>query len=804
MFTAVTLITISAGIGATVAIFSVVNGVLLKPLPYPQPDRLVAVWHKAPGLNLEDVDMAPSNYFIYREQGRAFQDIGLYQSSAATVTGLAEPERVHTLNVTDGMLPILGVEPMLGRWFSRAEDAPGSRDTVILTYGFWRRRFGSDPSVVGRAVTVDGKAWEVIGVMPQKFTFLDMEEPALILPLRLDRNKTTLGQFSYEGVARLKPGVTLQAANADVARMIPIVWQSFPAPPGFSLQLFLKAKLGSNLKPLKQSVVGDVGKFLWVLMGGIGLVLLIACANVANLLLVRTEGRQQEIALRSALGASRGRLAGELLFESLVIGLLGSALGLALAYSALRLLVALAPSGLPRLGEIGIDPPVLLFTLAVSLAAALLFGSVPVLKYASSRLGTGLREGGRSLSQSRERQRARSLLVAVQVGLAFVLILCSGLMVRTFLALTRVQPGFVAPAEVQTFRMNIPSAEVPGDQPLVRMQEAILHKLGEIPGVSSAAMSNSVPLDDNHWFDPVFAEDRSANEGELPPLRRFKFVSPGALRTLGTPIVAGRDFTWADTYGRAPVAMVSENFAREFWQSPAHALGKRVRVSSKDDWREIVGVVADVRDDGMNRPAPTTVYWPVYLKQFESDEVQSFRTLTFFLRSPRAGSEGLMQEVRQAVWSVDANLPLSSIRTLDYYYARSLSRTSLTLVMLAIAAGMALLLGIVGLYGVTAYSVSQRTREIGIRLALGAQPRELVGMFVRHGLAVTAGGMAVGFLVALTTMRVMSSLLFQVSTADPLTYFLACAGLVAAAAMASYLPSRRASAVDPVEALRAE
>jgi predicted permease len=804
MFTAVTLLTLAAGIGANTAVFSVVEGVLLKPLPYPHADELVGIWHRSPSISIGDISMAPSCYFIYREQGHAFQDIGLFRHDSVSVTGVSEPEQVPAIDVTEGTLRILGVPPLLGRWFSHAEDSPGSTDTAMLAYGYWRRKFGADPTVLGRSITVNGKTRQIIGVMPQQFHFLDWEDPALIFPEKLDRNNTKLGQFSYEAVARLKPGVTLEAASADVARLIPIVWRSFPAPQGFSVELFEKAQLGPAIRPLKKDVVGDVGKLLWVLMGSIGLVLLIACANVANLLLVRTEGRQQEIALRSALGASRGRIAGELLFESVVIGILGSLFGLGLAYGALRLLVRMAPAGLPRLNEIGIDLPVLIFTLTVSLLAGLLFGAIPVLNYASARLGTGLREGGRSLSQSRERHRARNILVAVQVGLALVLILCSGLMMRTFYALTQVNAGFTAPADVQTFRLTIPSAEVVDEEKVVRMQEAILHKLEAIPGVSSAALSISVPIQGNHWSDPVFAEDRQYAQGELPPLRRFKFVSPGLIHTLGMRLVAGRDFTWADNYNRLPVAIISENFAREYWQSPANALGKRIRVASTDDWREIVGVAGDVHDDGMNLDAPTIAYWPILMNRFEGDAVEVHRSMAFILRTPRAGSQSLMQEVQQAVWSVDPNLPLASARTLDYYYNRSMARTSFTLVMLGIAAGMALLLGTVGLYGVIAYSVSQRTREIGIRLALGAQQKELIGMFVRQGLVVTGAGAAGGLLVALASTRLMSSLLFHVSPADPLTYALASAALVGAAALASYIPSRRASTIDPVEALRAE
>ncbi len=804
MFTAIALITLAAAIGANTAVFSVIEGVLLRPLPYPHPDELVGVWHTALGLNLPEVNMAPLTYFIYHEQNRTFQDIGVYQGDSVSVTGVAEPEQVRALDVTEGVLPTLGIPPMLGRWFNHTDDSPGSPDTVILTYGYWRRKFGADRSIIGRNVALDGKPRQIIGVMPQRFHFLDWEEPAFILPIQFDRNKTFLGQFSYEGVARLKPGVTLEQSNADVARMLPIVLSSFSPPPGFSLALFKKADIRPNVRPLKRDVVGDVGSLLWILMGSIGMVLLIACANVANLLLVRAEGRQQELAIRTALGASWGRIGGELLFESVVIGLLGSVFGLALAFGALRFLVWLAPEGLPRLGDIGIDIPVLLFTLGVSFVASLLFGSIPVLKYAGSRLGTGLREGGRSLSQSRERHRARNTLVVVQVGLAFVLLICSGLMIRTFRKLSQVNPGFIKPAEVQTFEITIPGAEVKDAESVVRMQEAILRKIQATPGVTSVAFGNSVPLDGQHWMDPLFAEDRSYAEGELPPLRRFKFASPGYFQTLGIPLIAGRDYTWTDVYQEAPYAIVSEDLAREYWHDPNNALGKRIRVSTKDDWREIIGVVGNIHDDGISQPATSTAFWPIFMKNFESGPVQITRTVRFAIRTPRAGSENFMKEVRQAVWSVDANLPLADVRTLDYYYSKSMARTSFTLVMLAIAGAMALLLGTVGLYGVIAYSVSQRTREIGIRIALGAQTRVLTELFIRQGLILAGVGVACGLVVAIAAVRLMSSLLFHVSAVDPVTYGLVCLVLAGTAALASYIPSRRATAVDPVEALRAE
>jgi len=803
IFTVITLITLAAGVGANIAVFSVVEGVLLKPLPYQHPESLVGVWHTAPGLNIDEINMAPSNYFIYREQNRVFEDVGIYQGDSVSVTGTGNPEQVQALDVTDGVLPILGLTPTLGRWFNRVDDSPSGTDTVMLSFDYWQSRLGGDRSIVGKTIRVDGKARQVIGVMPKEFRFLDWEQPELFLPLKIDRSKTTLGQFSYEGVARLRPGVTMEAANADVARMWPIVLHSFPAPPGFSIDLFNKARLGPNIRPLSRDVIGDVGKLLWVLMGSIGVVLLIACANVANLLLVRAEARHHELAVCAALGASPWRIAKQFLLESAVLGALGSALGLVLAWGALRLLVALGPAGLPRLHDIGIDLNVLLFTLGVALFCSLLFGSIPALRYAGTSVGTGLR-GSRTSSQGRERHRTRNTLVVTQVSLAFVLLICSGLMIRTFRALIHVDAGYDTAAKIQTVRLGIPEADVAKEDDVLRVQQAIEQKIAAVPGVESVSFGGSVPMDGNGWHDPVFAQDHNYAGNAMPPLREFVFGAPGYLKTLGIPMVAGRDFTWDEANQKLPVGMVSENFAREYWGSPMNAVGKRIRVSSEDDWREIVGVFGDVHDDGMSKDAPTIAYWPTLLSHFEGGKFSIHRFVVFAIRTPRAGSDSLIQDVRQAVWSVDANLPLTDIHTQDYYYQKSIARTSFTLVMLGIAAGIALLLGVVGLYGVIAYSASQRTREIGIRIALGAQRNSIVNMFVRQGLALAACGIGCGLLMALAATRLLSSLLFHVSPMDPATYVLASLALCGAAMLASYIPSRRTAAVNPVDALRAE
>jgi predicted permease len=804
LFTVITLVTLASGVGANTVVFSVLEGILIKPLPYPKPDELIGVWLTAPGIQLKEFELSPSDYFIFRDQNRTLQDIGLYAGDSVSVTGIAEPEQVRALRVTDGTLPLLGISPILGRTFTKQDDSPGAPETVMLTYGYWRRKFGGDSSVIGRNIIVDGKSRQIVGVLPQQFHFLDREDPAVITPFQFDRNKIHLGNFSYDGLARLKPGVTVDQVNADVARMLPIVMSSFAAPPGFSLKLFEDAHIGPNVRPLKRDVVGDVGSVLWVLMGSIGMVLLIACANVANLLLVRVEGRRQELAVRAALGASRGRIAADLLVESVILGLLGSTIGLGLAYAALRVLTAIAPAGLPRIREIGIDGRVLLFTLLISILASVLFASIPIFKYAGVRLSTGIREGGRALSQSKEQHRARSVLVVVQVALALVLLICSGLMIRTFRALTNVNPGFAGPATLQTFRISIPGTVVKENEQVVRAQEEILYKLAAIPGVGSVGIISNVPMTYGGWHDPIFIENHTYAEGELPPLRTFRFISQEYLDTVSTPLVAGRAITWNDTYKKIPVAMVSENLAREYWHDPSAALGKRIRVSTKDEWREIIGVVGNVYDEGVSKPAASIVYWPLLMDHFESDDSMSMREVAFVLRSPRTGSESFLNEVRQAVWSMNPNLPLADVHALDFYYKRSMARTSFTLIMLGVAGCMALLLGVVGIYGVIAYSVSQRTREIGIRMALGAQHQTLTGMFVRHGLSLTAIGVACGLVVAIIVMRLMSSLLFKVSPIDPVAYGAASLGLVATAFLASYLPSRRASAVDPVEALRAE
>jgi putative ABC transport system permease protein len=803
LFTAITVLTLGIGIGANSAIFSVIEGVLLKPLPYPDPDRLVAVDHTAPGVNIPRAGAAPFLYFTYRDQSRSFEDIGMWRTDAGNVTGLAEPEEVRTLDVTDGVLPILGVRPLVGRLFTRGDDAPGTPETAILTAGYWRTRFGADATAIGRTLVIDGEPREIIGVLPDSFRFMDRSF-AVVLPLRLDPAKVFLGNFSYSAIARLKPGITIAQANADVARMIPAALRRYPPFPGYTAKMFEEARLAPALRSMKDDLLGDIGRVLWILMGTLAIVLLIACANVANLLLVRAEGRQQELAIRAALGAGTGRIARELLVESLILGAGGGLFGLALAAGGLRLLSAIAPAHLPRLESISIDPPVVLFTLAISVLAGLLFGSIPVLKYAGPQLGAALRMGGRTSSDSKERHRTRSTLVVVQVALALVLLIGSGLMIRTFRALKHVSPGFTQAETVQTLRISIPTSEVKDAADVIRMHQAIVDKASAIPGVSSVGLTSQVPMTSQGWHDAVYAEDHAYAESQLPPIREFKFTSPGLFKTMGNEIVAGRDFAWADNLEKRRVVVVSENFARELWGNPVAAIGKRIRETRQAPWREIVGVVADERDDGVDKPAPAFICWPMLMEGFESGDPFVERTMSMVVRSSRAGTSGLMKEIGAAVWAVDPNIPLANVRTLQEVFDASLARTSFALVMLAIAGAMALVLGVAGLYGVVSYSVSQRTREIGIRMALGARYDEVTRLFVRHGLSLAAIGIACGLAASLALARLMSSLLFDVSATDWVTYAAVSIGLAAAAVLASYVPARRATHIDPVHALRAE
>jgi len=809
-FTLATVLTLALGIGATTAIFSVIYSVLLKPLPYPNPDELVRIRHVAAAFSSNDMTTASTQYLTYRAENRTFAEIGLWQESGVTLSGDGEPERLSALRVTHGLLQALGVQPLRGRWFTEQEHTPAAQgpEPVLISYAFWQRRFGGEETALGTDVTLDSRRLQIVGIMPP-----DFRSPGttprhdVIVAVRLDPAQQFIGSFEYQALGRLARGVTQAEARADLERLAPIWLASWPLAPGITLtrEAMANARITPMLRPMHEDLVGAVATTLWVLMGAIGAVLLVACANIANLMLVRADGRRQEFAVRAALGARAARIARELIVESLVVGAAGGVLGLLLAYVGLEALVALGPSNLPRLEEIAVHPPVLAFTVAVSLASTLLFGSITALKYALHIDAIAI-ASSRGASASRQRSATRNTLVVVQVSLALVLAVGAGLMIRTFQELRDVKPGFFDAATVQTANLWMPAALSADPQRLLAVQREILDAVAAVPGVSSVGLARQVPLEGNPGSNAVIVvEGQEPAAGQSPAVRRLNFISPGYFETLGTRLVAGRHLTWADIEAGGTVALISEGYARELATEPAAALGVRIRVPvATDDWREVIGVVEDVRETGLYRAAPSMVYWPANARNFFGRPAIGVPAPALVIRSERAGDAVFRNEILRAIQSVNPDTAAVVTSTLEDLYAGSLARTSFTLVLLAIAGGMALVLGVIGIYGVIAYVVSQRTREIGIRSALGAQPRELERMFLRQGLALGAIGAAVGLVAAAMLGRSMSALLFGVSPLDPAAYLTALAVVVLATALATYVPARRAAAVDPMKTLKAD
>jgi predicted permease len=809
-FTVTVLLTLAVGIGANTAVFSVVNSVLLKPLPYPESNRLLALRLDAPGAGglasiSNGLQLSPSMYLTFAENNRTFQSIGLWSSGTANVTGVEQPEWVQADQVTDGVLQTLEVPPLLGRWFLPADQDPHGSKTAMLSYAYWQRRFGGDRTIVGRAIQVDAETRTIVGVMPRGFRMVD-EDFDLLLPFALDRSHLKLAPFCCSGIGRLRPGVSIDQANADIASLLPLWMDSWSNGPGTNSHWYERWKIAPNFRLLKRQVIGDVGNVLWVVMATIGVVLLIVCMNVANLLLVRAESRHQELSVRVALGAGRTRIARELLLESVVLGLIGGALGVGVAATGLRLLVSIGPANLPRLSEISLDARSLAFTFVLSVLSGFLFGSLPVWKYVWLRGSLLLDGSGRTASVSRERHRARNVLVVIQVAMALVLLVCALLMVRTFAALHNVDPGFADAPHLQTVSTWIPDQLITSPEMVTRTENNIVDRLAAIPGVTSVGFARAVPMDGNEPNWGILTVQGKDYKGTEPPLRFFNYVSPGYFHAMGTRLVAGRDFTWTDIYGLRTKVIVSENFARESWGSAPAAIGKQVRQFDTTPWEEVIGVVEDVHIRGVEEESPSAVYWPAMLMSpyDRQPTVSASRFVTFTVHSNRAGTASLLSEMQQAVSAVNPDLPLASVQTMQEIYSKSLARTSFTLVMLGIAAAMALALGIIGIYGVISYSVSQRTREIGIRLALGARKHALRWMFVRTALVLTGVGIVIGLAVAAAVAQLLRTLLYGISPLDPLSFAVVPLVLVMAAALAGLLPAARAASINPVDALRVE
>ena len=802
-FTALAVLTLAVGIGATTAVFSLVHAVLLRPLPFPDPERLVGVWHSAPGLDIEQFEHSLGTYVLYKRHARSLQGIGLYDAGSASLTDGASPERVTSAGATASLFTVLRVAPARGRAFVEGDERPGAEPIVILSDALWRRRFGGDPAVVGKSLRVDGVARQVVGVMPPSFRFPE-PDTELWLPVTIDEANLEIGNFNWYGIARLAPGATPETAQRELAAIVRRMPEEF-ASEDITAGMMEHAHFTTLVHPQRDDVVGEIQQVLWVLLGAVGVILLIACANVANLFLVRAEARQREVAVRTALGASRGAIARTFLGETTLLAVAGGALGLLLAGAGLRALLTLGPEGIPRLEEVGIDLPVLGFTLLVSLLAALLCGGFAALRYGTPELVPALKEGGRGGSTGRERHRARNLLVVAQMALALVLLVCSGLMVRSFWRLRHVDPG-VEPRGVLTARLALPETEYPDEAANARFAIALLERVRALPGVVEAGTVTVLPLTGGGSNSAHTFEDLPLPPDAVPPIIAVRFATPEYFQAMGIPLLAGHTFSPVDPARPTNEIVVSAALAERFWPGKS-ALGRRIVQGLKqkeNEWSTIVGVVGSVRDEGLQEKPFEAIYYPLRRIVPVGEEGEWVpRNFTLVVKVEREPMDAAAA-VREAVWGLDRNLPLAQVRTMEEVVERSTARTSFTMLLLLVAAAMAVLLGAVGNYGVISYVVSQRTREIGVRMALGAARGDVAGLVLRQGLWMALGGVAIGLAGAFALTRLLRALLFEVSPTDPATFGAVSVVLVAVALLASYLPARRAASVDPLEAIRYE
>ncbi len=801
-FLLVAVITLGVGIGANVAIFTVVDAVLLRPLPYAQPDRLVGVWNDAPGLKLRHFQQSYGTYLLFRRENRVFEDLGLYTQGAVTLAGAQGPERQQAARVTGSLFNVLRVPAALGRTIQEADEKPGAEKVVLLSDALWRRRFGGDPKVLGTTLRVDGEARRIVGILPAGFRF-PAADTELWAPFTIDPAKLDPGSFNYDALARLRPGITPRRAAREVSPLVARIPEAYPDSK-ITAGMIRAAHFTVLVIPMLEDVVGDVERVLWVLLGSVGCILLIACANVANLFLVRAEARQREVAVRAALGASRGDVALLFLGESMALSLLGGLLGLALAWAGVRLLVSLRPEGIPRLDEIGVDGRSLLFALALALFSGLLCGAFAALRYGTPALASALKEGGRGGTAGRERQLARNVLVVFQVALALVLLVFSGLMVKSFWGLRSVDPGLV-PQGVLTLRLDLPAADYPNPPARLRFLQRLLERVRALPGVASAASIHPLPLSGSDTNGGYWFEDFPLASDAVPPILGNRFVSPGYFQTMGIPVLQGRAFDRLDPSRQAPrEALVSRGMAQHFWPGKS-PLGHRLVngfPGPDNPWYTIVGVVGDVHDRGLEEKPTEGVYFPM-VRYGEKDEDWAPASFALVVKG-KLDPVSLVTPVRAAVRSLDPNLPLSEVRPMTEVMKRSMAQTSFTMLLLVIAAAVALLLGGVGIYGVVSYGVSQRTREIGVRMALGAQRDDISIMVLRQGLGVTLLGIALGLACALLVTRLILALLYGVSPTDPATLAAVPVLLAAVALLACWVPARRAASVEPLEAIRAE
>jgi predicted permease len=787
-YSAAAIVTLALGIGANVAIFTVINAVLLRPLPYPEADRIVMIRHHAPGINFPELQSSPGLIDHYRESARTITGVAGYEVRAFNLAGNGAPDRVRAIAVTPGLFETMAVRPILGRSFVDGDAQEKSARVTILSHQVWQSRFGADPTVVGRSMQLDGQRTEIVGVMPREFVFPDADT-RLFIPLWLDP-KRGFGTFGTRTLARLAPGVTLEAAQLEIDALQQRIPERFPDLTKETLERF---RWSATISRLRDIVIRDIATPLWLLFGSVSLVLLIAGVNVANLFLVRSESRQREIVVRAALGGSRLRVAGSFVAESMVLALVGGALGLLLATFGVDLLVAYGPAQLPRLHEIGVDPTSAAFAAAISVFAGVALGVVAVPSLTRRSFAQILRDGGRGNTAGRQRHQVRQVLIASEVAMAVVLLVGSGLMLRTIARLSAVDPGFKVEGLLTA---GVSLGTTPDQARLVAFYDRVLKEVAGMPGVISVGAANSLPIEAAGMNGSSFAiESRPQGPNDVPPVTMYQVVTPGYFETLGVAVREGRLPDWRDMSPGRAVVWVSESFARQFLDN--RAVGERIQID--EQWLEIVGVVSDVRTFGLREDIRPLAYLPL------GTPVRAV-TREVMLLVIRTGGDpaSLASDLRSTLDRVDASVPLTRIRTMEDIVARSLAQTSFTMVMLVIAAGVALVLGVVGLYGVISFVVSQRVPELGVRLALGAQPGQLQRMVLRQGMTVALVGIVVGVGLAAVVARTMQSIVFGISTRDPITFVLVVVALAAVSAIATYFPARRAAAVDPLEALRQE
>ena len=800
-FTVVAALTLAIGIGANTAIFSVVNGVLLEPLPFDEPEQLVAVAHTAPGLGYDQFGLSQDSYTLIQQENAVFAEMAMYNTETVNLTGDDSPLRATAVIGTRELARVLSLDFALGRGFTLEEDRPEGPDVAILGYNLWQTRFGGDREILGSLIYVDAVPREVVGVLPREFDLVDAEAD-LWLPLAMDPENPTVGNFGMDSIARLEPGRTADGAQTLLEPMIDRLVEKNEGADTY-VAFIRSGQLGILVTPLKEQIVGDIRQPLWILLGTVGFVLLIACANVANLVMVRAEDRGKEIAVRTAMGAGRGQIVGHFLAESAVLAVLGGLGGIYLAWIGVPALLALTPDGLPRAGDIGIGTPVLLFTSGLVLFAMLVFGTAPALRVFGRGYLPAL-GSTRGTTAGRDRHRLRNLLVAGQAALALVLLIGSGLMLRSFDQLRRIDLGFEAEG-LLTFEVDLPREEYESARSAADFHQELIDRLGGLAGVTSVSAANYVPLSGGGSGTSVRIEEFPLSPGELPPILWYKYVAPDYFETMQTRIVAGRSLDLADHLEARPNVVINKAIANRLWPGPEQdVLGKRLGQNDGDGtaaWFTIVGVVDNVPDEGLREEPRELIYYSMVSPQGDDGWVS--RSMTYVVRTsgPPASLAG---PARNEVWAMNPSLPVAEMSDMETIVANSTARLSFTMIALAIAAGVALLLGGIGLYGVLTYVVNQRTKEMGVRMALGAETGHVKWMVVRQGMTVVGTGLVVGVLVSLYLTPVLESFLYGTSPSDPLTFLATSGVLLAVGLVASYVPASRASSINPMDALRAE